>query len=245
MKERGMLFGAPMVLALLDGSKTQTRRLVKPQPMESDGQTYGGKIFGPEMYEPAAYDKHGEMVPGPEIFGIYTEDGDWGVKCPYGKPGDRLWVREAWSAHVSEDHLPPRECSRDIRFYEAEHGMQRGLNPRIGKLRPSIFMPHWHSRITLEVTGVRVERLQDIHSADALAEGIYNLSDEWHVDYGIPGVVRAQHPVRAYQLLWESINGAGSWDANPWVWVIEFKRVEPGKQEFDIPNFLRKRHDDE
>ncbi len=97
-----------------------------------------------------------------------------------------------------------------------------------GNWRPSIHMPHWASRITLEITGVRVERLNSIHDVDAMREGIQNLTTCSHSDFGIPGVVNAQHPVRAFQLLWESIYGADSWRSNPWVWVIEFKRVEGG-----------------
>ncbi len=89
-------------------------------------------------------------------------------------------------------------------------------------------MPRAASRILLEITDVRVERLNSIHDVDAMREGIQNLTTCSHADFGIPGVVNAQHPVRAFQLLWESIYGADNWKANPWVWVIEFKRVEGG-----------------
>lgn len=216
MKEHPILFSAPMVRALLAGTKTQTRRVAKPQP------DYICQDGTPARSTDTAKVRRGQMMT---------------FSCPYGQPGDRLWVREAWSAHKDEDHLPPRDCSRDIRFYEVEHGRQRGLNPRIGKLRPSMFMPRWHSRITLEVTGVRVERLQDISEADAIAEGcitagsIQVLSERRnHLSSpdvaGIDGKVY-QDAAHAYSALWESINGPGSWDANPWVWVVEFKRVTP------------------
>lgn len=115
--------------------------------------------------------------------------------------------------------------------YEASHpaGWDSAPNDAEAlKWRPSIHMPRWASRILLEITDVRVERLNSIHDVDAMREGIQNLTTCSHADFGIPGVVNAQHPVRAFQLLWESIYGADSWRANPWVWVIEFKRVEGG-----------------
>ena len=91
LKERPVLFKGDMVRAILEGRKTETRRIVKPQPPEDVG-----KIYGPEEYVPAKYDRYGDMYPGKPIFGIYDEDGDYGVKCPYGQVGDRLWVRETW-----------------------------------------------------------------------------------------------------------------------------------------------------
>lgn len=236
MKERGMLFSAPMVLALLNGTKTQTRRIVKPQPMEEDGQIYGGKIFGPEMYEPATCDKHGELVPGPEIFGIYTEDGDWGVKFPYGQPGERLWVRETWAIHPKDEKVVSN-CA-----FRAD-----GDFIGCAKWAPSIHMPRWASRIDLEITGVRAERLQDISEADAAAEGIapnwigsdltgwipeehgylpHDTDDEGRVP-GVDIYDDCWTAKRCYQRLWESLNGAGSWDVNPWVWVVAFERIKP------------------
>ena len=127
-------------------------------------------------------------------------------------------VRETWAAPHAYDHLPPRLIPKDARIHYAATEDRGGL-----LWRPSIHMPRAASRITLEVTGVRVERLQDISEADAIAEGCGMLkpySDHWqHRD-----VAKEE-----YRLLWESINGPGSWDANPWVWVIEFRRVEGGE----------------
>jgi hypothetical protein len=217
MKERGMLFNSAMVRAILDGTKTQTRRIVKPQPEWIDEVHIAE--FGPGDF----------MWPRGSLG---QQCGAPITKMPYGQPGDRIWVREthapqadcwgAWQRLLKGEHVRQDELTV---HYAADYSHDE--RPWIENWRPSIHMPRWASRIDLEITGVRVERLQDIHSADALAEGINNLSDEWRVDYGIPGVVRAQHPVRAYQLLWESINGAGSWDENPWVWVVEFKRIKP------------------
>jgi len=134
------------------------------------------------------------------------------VHCPYGKPGDRLWVREAWRTVAESNDLTPRDLTAAHRFwYEADAPHQLGY----GKLRPSIHMPRIASRILLEVVSVRVERLQDISEADAEAEGITTTEclecDGW---------------ANAYSRLWDSIYGEGSWAANPWVWVVEFKRIE-------------------
>jgi hypothetical protein len=136
---------------------------------------------------------------------------DFAMPCPYGSPGDRLWVREAF---------------RDARSHAAGRVLYRADGDVACGWKPSIHMPRSASRITLEVTGVRVERLQAISEADALAEGVSFVADgcaRFGVD-GLPGSW-CDCAVTAYAALWESINGAGSWDANPWVWVIEFKRL--------------------
>lgn len=135
--------------------------------------------------------------------------GQWGpvVPCPYGRPGDRLWVREAWRpVHGGYSDLGAR--------YRADFERDQTV------WRPSIHMPRWASRITLEVTGVRVERLQDISEADAQAEGSF----EWAAEQDTP--VRDLDEARlVYLQLWQSINGPASWDADPWVWVVEFRRL--------------------
>lgn len=244
MKERPILFSGEMVRAILNGTKTQTRRIFKSkfEHMASCHDRDSLPVFFSDAY-------------GCKDCGA----GHWddSVKCPYGKPGDRLWVRETWSSHAEEDHLAPRNCNKSIRFYEVEHGKQRGSNPRVGKKRPSILMPRWHCRIFLEIASVRVERLQDITEEDAKAEGVSQLFDEktkmsrpecnfdswtnylWHGNWGQCGMGNKKSDAWQYQYsgyekardsfssLWESINGPGSWEANPWVWVIEFKRVKP------------------
>ncbi len=190
IKERPILFSAPMVRALMAGNKTQTRRIVKPQP-DHDAIITVGEIG---TSRGAAY-IHYQMEGG-----ITTR-----LPCPYGQPGDRLWVRET--------HLPKASATiyrADFSEFEAA-----GLGGMYGGWKPSIFCKREHSRITLEITGVRVERLQDISEADAMAEGIT----------GAELFCAQGYAPKAYRKLWESISGPGSWDANPWVWVIKFKMV--------------------
>ena len=211
MKERPILFSAPMVRAVLKGSKTQTRRVVKPQPPA--GHNWAGWCVCSTYRadEGKATWAAGSM---PRLLDAHR------VPCPYGMPGDRLWVREAWRALRRFDSMPPLDIEwRSMVAYEADTptgDYRQAPHGRMGKLRPPIHMPRWASRITLEVTGVRVERLQDISSEDSLAEGIYPTSTGLY-----PGSPRA-----AYRNLWEEINGPGSWDTNPWVWVVEFRRLD-------------------
>lgn len=190
MPERPILFSAPMVRALLADTKTQTRRVVNPLTADRINHC-------PGFLEDLLY-----------------------VSCPYGQPGDRLWVREAhWWFKDEHDpvtgYFPPKLTAEDVE-YRADGDDGRKV------WRPSIHMPRWASRITLEITGVRVERMQDISEADALAEGIRLLNGRYTFNGGMHESRTARDSFRA---LWESINGAGSWDANPWVWVVEFKRV--------------------
>jgi hypothetical protein len=195
VKERPIVFSGAMVRALLDGSKTQTRRVVK-------GQWAGWQTFNVE-----------DDVDGREFFMVSGSPNDIGlrpiltaVRCPYGQPGDRLWVREAWARTrfmgSLDESFVYRECDN-----RTDYG---------GPWKPSIHMPRRASRILLEIVSVRVERLQDISDADAQAEGC-STKDMRHGD----------RLASVYARLWESINGAGSWDANPWVWVVEFKQVAP------------------
>jgi hypothetical protein len=191
MKERPILFSAPMVRALLNGTKTQTRRVFK--------QKNGG--IWPNLND----------LPG--MRQILRN-------CPYGQPGDRLWVRETWARDDEDGGL----CYRaDIgKGGDADDWERNRLDgaPRF-RWRPSIHMPRWASRITLEITGVRVERLRDISPEDCWAEGIQEMRDAGDENGELRGSVRQD-----YQALWEAINNPGSWAANPWVWVVEFKRLE-------------------
>jgi hypothetical protein len=208
-KERPILFSAPMIRALLDGTKTQTRRVVKGQPTD-------WAPIGPEVFSQTVIDRHGDEQPGPDSYGAGNADGDCWIRCPYGQPGDRLWVRES--------HM---DLGASV-LYRADTNaeQERALVAPGQRWRPSIHMPRWASRLTLEITGVRVERLQDISEADAVAEGV---TPKW--EPGCSGRLMEalggfsfRPAASAYADLWESINGPGSWEANPWVWVVEFKR---------------------
>ncbi len=198
-KERPILFSAPMVRALLAGTKTQTRRVVKPQP----------EFDGPERLH------HAEVALWREA--MLT------LRCPYGQPGDRLWVRETWQAVNGDDRARHIVTHPRPNRGWIEYAATPRLDEPAYKWRPSIHMPRWASRITLEVTSVRVERLQDISEADALAEGV-NVHPDHH---GKPRT-SIYSPVQAYADLWDQINGAGSWAANPWVWAVSFKVVKGG-----------------
>lgn len=205
MKERPILFNAPMVRSIIDGSKTQTRRIMKPQPsMERDCE--------PEGYSWVPMHKGRELSHH---------------QCPYGQPGDQLWVRETWQPHPEAGvAYPEGTIPSDAVCYSAE--FSESERRECGPWKPSIHMPRWASRIQLEITGIRVERLQDISEVDARAEGIYKPlgSQFWHTDPS-SNILPGEKPQWAYRNLWESINGPGSWEANPWVWVIEFRRIKP------------------
>lgn len=210
MRERPILMSTEMVKAVQDGRKTQTRRVIKNIPPRENGTQYDrSEIHGPELFTPAVIDKSGDIQPGAEIFGIYDDYGDWGFKCPYGQPGDRLWVKETWAADCTCENP---DCNGVI--YKA--GYTGKLMPYAWK--PSIHMFRRHSRITLEITDIRAERVQDISLGDISKEGIeVRYSVDW-VDF----------MYKDYQFLWNSINAKRgySWELNPWVWVIEFKRLE-------------------
>ena len=212
MTERPILFSAPMVRAILAGTKTQTRRVVKPtrgRPIEFLG---GGPRGGADWNNPECWGY--EWHEGPEFVTLKPMDGQ-AYPCPYGQPGDRLWVRETF-AHIYRDNTKPAARRDDDVAYKADHP---GFDEyAYGTWKPSIHMPRWASRITLEITGVRVERLQAISDADLECEGLQETIDA--------GVDHDGYPRDAWRALWSSINGAESWTANPWVWVVEFRRIQ-------------------
>ena len=206
MKGRPILFSAPMVRAILDGTKTQTRRVVKrPKHVPLD------YVLNPRLLVDAFKTWWGE----PNGLSV-----GFSQCCPFGKPGDRLWVRET---HVAFDERTP-ENTGEV-FYRADDEYER-LNFR---WTPSIFMPRRHSRITLEVAGVRVERLQDISEADAQAEGVARDTEPCDHPRHSCAEVGCLGPTHraSFGLLWMEINGANSWRENPWVWVVEFKLATP------------------
>ncbi|EOL8946341.1 hypothetical protein ACM91X_003541 [Cronobacter dublinensis] len=234
MTERPLIFNAEMVRAILDGRKTQTRRIMKPQPEDCPR----GGHWWPS-------DKHRTMLHVEEA--LQNSEVIWagivGDACPFGDVGDRLWVRETWS-DVNSEGCPAVAYRADsdtrllaeIETFRDEDGVLNTADPRLdkywfaawsgdlfsgteGSWRPSIHMPRWASRITLEITGVRVERLASISSDDARAEGYpaARAADGGNID-----------PWLWFRDLWDGIYPEQSFKANPWVWVVEFKRVEGG-----------------
>ena len=204
VKERPILFSGPMVRAILEGRKTQTRRVIKPKHefFVDDGHDGINRVYYPCYVT-------GEPEPQE-------------ILCPYGSVGERLWVRETWAVvpKVSDDG-PKHKAKGD--GTGATWRADWNGNPSGFPWKPSIHMPRWASRITLEVTGVRVERLNDISEADAYSEGVTIPS---HYKFASNGRPNDRNEARVtFETLWESINGPESWPLNPWVWVVEFKRI--------------------
>ena len=232
MKERPILFSGAMVRAILAGTKTQTRRVMAPQPeFDRDRQQWS------RTSSRGAARWTGDRPLVAALWGLRGE-------CPFGSDGDRLWVREA---HAFEASHAPDEYPRV--FYAAT-GTARyhdgaSISPGEeesaryeGRWRPSIHMPRWASRITLEVTEVRVERLNEISEADAKAEGVVlKVTKERHPCVRVPSPYAPGRPlsewtvadywIAEYAALWDDINGKRApWASNPWVWVVAFRRVE-------------------
>ncbi len=208
MKERPILFSAPMVRAILEGRTTQTRRIIKSP-----------SVLHPEFVLLAHDDVNHAWWP------FQSDDGDSSVtsdgmeepiECPYGQPGDRLWVRETWRADRCYDHLAPRDIPVNTPiFYDENGNIVNGYHKR----RPGMFMMRRMSRITLEVTGVRCERLQEISETDAIKEGFSPVVAGFS---GKGGWARDR-----FCDLWDKINAKRApWVSNPWVWVIQFKALD-------------------
>lgn len=240
MKEYPIPFKAAMVRAVLDGSKTQTRRICKNQPYGNGFAFDGGDYLCHNDYLPPSAMLM-DVRSGKHSYTTSNLEG-WEAECPYGVPGDRLWVREAFRFPASLDRRSPKvvgDMALDAGYstpwaptqYDADgarKGEWRGFEtpPKEsvpGKYRPPMFMPRWASRITLEVVSVRVVRLQDISRADARAEGAppsHPSIDKVSREFGYEDFSRSW-----YAQLWDEINGAGAWAANPWVWAVEFRRL--------------------
>lgn len=226
MKERPILFSAPMVRAVDAGRKTQTRRIasiadLSIKPHSDDMVTWSVSFTKPIKGVLGSYSggKFSEAQAQRIIASQF---------CPYGSVGDRLWVREAWRASSAHDDLPPRDIpSGDRVEYLAD-----GVGYLTGRYRHARFMPRWASRIMLEITDVRVQRLQDIAEADAIAEGCKVCSKSGtHAGYVFEGTKydRAElchsHATTAFEIFWGEFIDAASWEANSWVWAISFKRI--------------------
>jgi hypothetical protein len=238
MKERPILFSTSMVRAILEWRKTQTRRTLKKQP-NIDPQT-GDWLF-------TFSDGKQEVHPIKEWIDIHVK-----LRCPYGKVGDRLWVRETFGFHP--DYNPPYNFDGPYVYRATDPDWETTEN---WKWKPSIFMPRHSSRITLEITEIRIERLQDITESDAIAEGVelldkgrlipsreyqgltYKNYEGWK-DYSESGtwiedgrMVQGRFihagtcngPITSYASLWRAINGQDSWQQNPFVWVVSFKMI--------------------
>jgi hypothetical protein len=243
MKERPILFSARMVRAILEGRKTQTRRVMKPQPRltPSGLMNWKGRIIGEVPHESGDFTRYDEVTP----------------LCPYGQPGDRLWVRETWCQKIDDGryvynaagNLDPSCCwyrasDHDVRADDGDGGQKYLRDGReASPWRPSIHMPRWASRLLLEVVEVRVQRVQDISEEDAKAEGVemsgvgylnylwhghFNhgdgnrLSNAWPYQYS-----NYEDAADSFSSLWQLINSRRGhpWDSNPWVWAITFSVI--------------------
>ena len=205
--ERPILFSAPMVRAILEGRKSMTRRVVKPQPPTAEAvRELCGDTF--HLFTDCRASSPAEFrVAGP-VWAVRQLCGQQEWTCPYGQPGDRLWVRETW---CYGDDLNGNEAV----YFKADSPQGQYI------WKPSIYMPRKLSRVTLEVAGVRVERLQEITDADALAEGVNTQGPYYVEDYEKQQSVS----VAQFAALWDSINGKKyPWDSNPFCWVIEFTK---------------------
>ena len=207
--ERGMIFNAEMVRALLSGRKTQTRRIIKPQPEA----TLSGSLSGKWLSRPL----NGLLLPKIE---------DIAIHCPFGVVGDRIWVRETFQGPLFDYDLMDSYCKDPTPFEKPEFCVYKADGVPAPEFydaddelhccwRPSIHMPRWASRILLEITNVRVERLKSISDGDAIREGCSTAD-----------MKSGDCVADVFARLWASIYGDESWNSNPWVWVIDFKRIE-------------------
>lgn len=220
MTARPVLFNGAMVRAIIAGAKTQTRRLVKPQPPEGADPRWTWCVSSTNRDDVGAF-HHGVIEPDGNSFTDRGRERQTAYRCPFGAPGDDLWVRE--SAYIA----PPDFGDRNATDLIDEKGRPRVVGYAASmdadavrcasdfgvKLTPSIHMPRWASRLTLRVTSVRVERLHDITEDDARAEGVLTLEPR-------TGAASAHE---RFADLWSEVYGRASWDANPWVWVVSFK----------------------
>jgi hypothetical protein len=228
VKERPILFSGPMVRAILEGRKTQTRRIIKKIP-ELPRAIYGTRLADTKMTaftmlhsEGLAVKFNWEMTKVGDSPAKFS-DTEWGPNCPYGQPGDRLWVRETFFNNT----VDKKDHENVVYRADGEAHEQFPEDYLDWAWSPSIHMPRWASRINLEVVNVRAERLWDITEEDAKAEGVEMVGKRFkglmkvHGEDYNPALAKT-----AYSQLWTVINGKGSWEANPWVWVVEFRHIK-------------------
>ena len=229
MSEKPIIFSGPMVRAILAGTKTQTRRVVKVAAKNLVFDLVKAWKDGPQPFNAGEY----LHVP------FRHKDEDWShgkserVFCPYGQPGDRLWVKETFQPLWKTEEPGDYKTGEGYKInYVATGGRVEWCDEVTtdgeitDKVTPSIHMPRWASRLTLEITAVRVERLQEISVGDAMAEGVLPQDCPLLHAGGRGGQGFSCDYIGGYRALWESIHGAGSWALNPWVWVIEFRRID-------------------
>jgi len=223
------IFKPELRQAIRDGQKTQTRRVIKSQPI--------GDFAGPDLFHPSVTNKRGDMRPGPEMFGIWDTLGKWSIRCPYGKPGDIAYLREPFTCDhaafypcfpiVYRDDYSPGTLPETVRgkTYSPE---QKAWYPF--KWRSSMMFPREMARTFVRITDICVERLQDISDRDAELEGVAVLERHpnteglyyWHPKND---EFYTMCPKMAFEWLWNSINGESSWFTNPFVWVIKWDPI--------------------
>lgn len=226
VKERPILFSPAMVRAIVAGAKSQTRRVIKRQP------PVHATTIECSWFNPTVIDRRGEERPGPHTFGAWSRYWDWGVRCPYGVVGDRLWVKERHGVTVDNRGgtvivYSDDASARDLLATDGGEGDLCGVGrwrdrsrcEPVGRWRPAIHMHRWASRLLLEITSLRVERVRAISEADAVAEGVQTLpAPEWYPTWR-----------DTFLHLFFDINERAEPGSDPWVWVVGFKRVEVDK----------------
>jgi len=230
MKTTPILYSTPMVQALQNDTKTQTRRTKGLKAVNENPGAWECAV----LQEISEGDKNA-------TYAVFVQPGNTEkVKCPYGAPGDILWVRETWALSLKNEVTQSEKSGAipwyynpdklDIVFKADSKEETHPDHPEWGKKRwkSSIHMPKPACRLFLKIKNIRVERLQDITEADAVAEGIEWLREGmfWWRNYLKNPLPGTSYSIHSYQTLWQSINGPESWAANPWVWVVEFEKCE-------------------
>lgn len=255
MTDRPILFNGPMVRALLDGRKTQTRRILSSARVFATPERRAFTLRGDALLRALRNADRWRHLEGD---GWFWESDAFEWQAPATRTGwmahlscyaigDRLWVRETWRAWSEYDGMPPRAIPAAAAI---QYPADNPLSPWDSKARPSIHMPRWANRLTLVVTDVRVQRVQDISEADAIEEGLASLSKDGKLwkhgipdadglpgtdDHGWPWTEWQRDPVLAFSRIWDAIHGPGAWDENPWVAAITFETVRANIDEMETP----------